>query len=254
MTPEVMVGLLTLLRTNEAYSHFDLPMADDDELRRFAGRLHFLADIGRDGKLNQHEFKALWLQLPSCKRSDVLGPRYGSKYQAVAEEFVFGTRSDWLGGLQSKLGPLVTRSIEVECSTNDGGRWRKSYEYIVKQAAKPVHRPEDGVDTHGAKIIFDEGHDGWGLKKFHELANERGTSLSLVEVGVLRMYTADFYVPWNNALRGLDLGSKPDHGAGLQQWAVSRMRPKPPSCPKPPRAPSPPSLAPLRSSASVPSR
>ena len=125
---------------------------------------------------------------------------------------------DWL---QRKLGHMVKRSVEVECTTNDGGRWRKQYEYMVKRAAKAEHRKQDGCDAHGKPIIFDEGHDGRKLDDFVELARRRGVCLTLVEVGVLRMYTADFYVPWNNALRGLGGHGEDDGGVGLEQWATS---------------------------------
>jgi hypothetical protein len=47
------------------------------------------------------------------------------------------------------------------------------------------------------------------LVDFHALARERGADLTLVEVGVLRMYTAEFYQPWNNALRGLEIVEQP---------------------------------------------
>ena len=72
----------------------------------------------------------------------------------------------------------------------------------------------------GEAIIFDEGHDGMVLKDFHVLAVERCPSLTLVEVCVLRMYTADFFRPWNAALRGLDADNHPDDGKGLERWAT----------------------------------
>ena len=86
-------------------------------------------------------------------------------------------------------------------------RWRTAYEYIVNEEAVP-----DGA--------FDEGHGGMRLADFQELARQRGTRLTLVEVGVTRMYTQDFFEPWNNALRELDESGQPDGGAGLDQWAT----------------------------------
>ena len=66
------------------------------------------------------------------------------------------------------------------------------------------HRKEDGCDAHGKPIIFDEGHKGLKLQDFVEMARRRGVVLTLVEMGVVRMYTGELFRPWNNALRGLD--------------------------------------------------
>ena len=125
-----------------------------------------------------------------------------------------------MGGLQKKLGMLVKRSVEQECMNNDGGKWREQYKYIVREAARAQRKPEDGDDAHGDSIIFDEGHDGLSLDDFRAKAAALGVQLSRVEVGVLRMYTADFFRPWNSALRGLGADQKPDGGKGLQRWAT----------------------------------
>ena len=44
--------------------------------------------------------------------------------------------------------------------------------------------------------------------------------LTLVEMGVVRMYTGDLFRPWNNALRGVDANHKPDGNAGASLHAV----------------------------------
>jgi hypothetical protein len=218
LSAPVLVAFFTLLRDNPAYAALDLPAGS--ALREFASRMHLLADVDLDGDLNDAEFELMWKQLPAVKATDVLGERFGAKFVTGLDTFVFGSREDWLGGLPQKLGTLIRRSVEVECTTNDGGRWKQLYEYIVKKSASPMHKAEDGNDAHGEPIVFDEGHKGMKLTDFQRLASERNTPLSLVETGVLRMYTTEFFTPWNNALRGLDLNFKPDGGKGLEQWAT----------------------------------
>ena len=123
--------------------------------------------------------------------SSVLGARFGARFVATTKHFIFGSRKDWIGGLQQKLGTFVKRSIEAECMTNDGGAWKTRYEYIVKKAAKSEQRRQDGSDAHGEPIIFDEGHDGMRLEDFQRLAEARGAPLTLAETATLRMYTSD---------------------------------------------------------------
>ena len=50
----------------------------------------------------QHQLDILDTLL--AQRAPRLSERFGSKYVAGADEFVFGAREDWLGGLQKKLG------------------------------------------------------------------------------------------------------------------------------------------------------
>ena len=195
VTSPVIVALLTLLRDNPHYKHLDLPQDDAKLLREFAGRMFMLADVDRDGVLSTREFALFWRHLPTSKAPSVLGERFGARYVSSSNEFVFGSREDWMGGLQQKLGAHVTRSAEVECTTNDGGVWKKSYEYFVHKPAKPEHRKSDGVDAHGEQIIFDEGHEGKKLADFQKMAEERGATLTLPETAMLRMYTADVRRP-----------------------------------------------------------
>jgi hypothetical protein len=131
---------------------------DEDRRHGLSNRLCLLADVDNDGFLNEHEFALMWRHLPTCCTVNLLNERFGSRYTAPADLFIYGSREDWLGGLQTKLGALVRRSVEAECTTNDGGKWREQYHYFVSQPAKPTRRPEDGEDAHGVPIIFDEGH------------------------------------------------------------------------------------------------
>lgn len=153
----VLAGFFELLKANPDYSHLKLPV-NESERTELAARLCMLADVDRDGVLDEVEFAMLWRHLPTTKLANVLSPRFGKRFTAPAYTFKFGTRDEWVGGLQQKLGPLVKRSIDKECTTNEGGKWRKAYEYIVKKRAKAEHRAGDGHDVHGNPVVFDEGH------------------------------------------------------------------------------------------------
>lgn len=222
VTPEVFKMLLLALRENLAYDHLGLPR-DDEDLFEYAARMHMLGDIDRDDQLSDKEFDRLWawMQQGNARahrvseggtEHGVLGQRFGSKFIAPVDKFVFGTRADWEGGLLEKLehGALIQRSVEAEC-TSHGKELKDEYNYIVKQRAKHRSTP------HGE---YDLGHDGLTLKDFLQRAVKRGATLTLVEVAVLRMYTTLFYQPWNNALRRLDPSFRPDGGASLKEWAT----------------------------------
>jgi hypothetical protein len=185
--------------------------------------MHMLGDVDRDDVLSEQEFERLWEWLQHSNgrarlvskggtEHDVLDGRFGAKFVAPVDKFVFGSRAEWAGGLLRKLedGTLIKRSVESECTTH-GSELKKEYEYIVKQPAK--HES----NSHGEK---DVGHGGLTLQDFHQLATELGAAFTLVEVAVLRMYTTLFYRPWNNALRGLDPSFQPDGGASLKEWAT----------------------------------
>ena len=219
---EVFKMLLLSIRDNPAYLHLWLPR-DDEDLFEYAARMHMLGDVDRDDMLSDTEFDRLWewVQQGNARahrvseggtEHGVLGQRFGSKFVAPVDKFVFGSRADWEGGLLEKLehGALIKRSVEAEC-TSHGSELKDEYYYIVKQRAKHKTTP------HGE---YDLGHDGLTLKDFLLRATERGATLTLVEVAVLRMYTTLFYRPWNNALRGLDPSFQPDDGASLKGWAT----------------------------------
>ena len=81
----------------------------------------------------------------------------GSKLSANSAHFVFGSRLDWLGGLQ-KLIPQLTRSVRQECTLNDGGKWASTFDYIVNQPA--AERLAGKLGEDGKPLIFDLGHAG----------------------------------------------------------------------------------------------
>ena len=190
----VLAALLRLLRANASYAHLQLP-AGDAALDEYASRMHSIADVNFDGNLSATEFRLFWRNLPTSTAASVLSDQYLAKMAAPAASFVFGSRGDWVGGLQQKLGGLVTRSVAVECMTNDGGLWAQEYEYITQQPAQSLRTGE--YDAHGHEIILDEGHDGLTLADFQQLAAQRGAQLNLVEVAVVRMYSSRFYKPWS---------------------------------------------------------
>lgn len=193
VTLPVLTALLTQLSKNAAFKiKIKLP-DDEDEMKKFTARVFKLADIDRDAILNEREFALLWHNLFKLEMETILCERYNAKMVAPASTFKFGTRQEWITGLQQKLGHLITRSVEAECTTNDGGVWRKPYEYFVKERARPEHRPGDGNDVEGKPIIFDEGHEGWSLSDFHAIAQteKADARLNKVEVAILRMYTAE---------------------------------------------------------------
>lgn len=116
--------------------------------------------------------------------------------------FTFGDRSAWIRGLTNLPGypAVLTRSVEQECTLNEGGALVDAYNYVVNQ-------PADEDLTTGREAR----HANWTLRDFHEAA-PREAGLSLVEVGVLRMYTHEFFRPWNDALRCC--------GQALHDWAT----------------------------------
>ena len=189
-----LAALLRLLRANASYAQLGLP-ADDTTLGEYACRMHALADVNFDGQLSRDEFSLFWRNLPTSTVQATLSESYTGRMVAPAASFVFGSREDWVGGLQRKLGRGVTRSVEDECQLNDNGAWADDYAYITQRRAEAA--PTGEHDAHGHPIIFDEGHDGMSLADFRQLAIQRGAQLHLVEVAVLRMYSSSFYVPWS---------------------------------------------------------
>ena len=91
------------------------------------------------------------------------------------------------------------------------------YDYIAYKPAREQAR--NYTDAHGKSVVFEKGHDGWTLKQFTEQLHMKGVRLEEVEVAVLRMYTFEFYKPWNNALRGLDENGHKKADA-IDQWAT----------------------------------
>ena len=199
---------------------------DNTQLREVAERLFQVCDVSAPhGMLDSKELEMLLLhvrarrppsparcaepliraQLPTAEEE--LPPR-APKYTSDAGSFVFQKRLEFIQGLAAQLAPLVQRSVEKEFATSLGGKYQDLYKYVKEGTAS--EKPQlkgDGTrltDAHGVPIVFDEGHDGLVLADFQKLAKARGVELTLVETAILRLYTADLFKAWNNALRGLN--------------------------------------------------
>ena len=122
---------------------------------------------------------------------------------------VFGDDSDFKDGLNKKIKSLY-RSMEEECYSNDDGKWKNHFDYIINQPA--FEWIEDPFTPHRVR---DKGHNGWTLDTFvnHDIA--RKARLSSAEVAALRLYTGPLYAPWNTALRN----SKADLSS-LELWGT----------------------------------
>jgi len=132
-----------------------------------------------------------------------------NKFTLPTQFFKFGTADDFIDGLTKKLNYLY-RSVEEECHTNDGGKWKEHYDYIVYCPAQ-----ENVLDPKQPHRIRDQGHAGKTLDTFCNHDKAKRAKLIQAEVAVLRMYTGPFYVPWNNALRSFD-----DDPELLQLWGT----------------------------------
>lgn len=56
--------------------------------------------------------------------------------QRSATLMVFEDVKSHQNGVDARLAPLMLRSVEAECLTNDGGKYRHVYEYVTKEKAK----------------------------------------------------------------------------------------------------------------------
>jgi hypothetical protein len=103
-----------------------------------------------------------------------------NKFEASLSHMVFGSDEDYKDGLTKKITSL-DHSMEEECSTNDGGKWKKEFDYVVNGIATESRENKNR--------IRDEGHEGMRLEAFvsHPIAVE--ANLSSAEVVPLRLYT-----------------------------------------------------------------
>lgn len=130
------------------------------------------------------------------------------KFETKPEYIKFGNDDDFRDGLTRKIKDLVN-SMQDECYNNEGGRWRKEFDYVVNEAA--IEKADD-VFAHR---IRDFGHTGMRLQDFMNLPDALEAKLTEAEVASLRMYTGPLYVPWNTALRTYE--SDPSK---LTSWAT----------------------------------
>ena len=150
VTVDAFKLLLLSLRDNPAYARLRLP-DNNEQLLEYAARMHMLGDIDRDDLLSDREFDRLWDWLPQSNsrairvseggtEHGVLGDKFGAKFVAPVDKFVFGGRAEWELGLLTKLerGDLIKRSIEAEC-TSHGNELKEEYRYICQAAREAQH-------------------------------------------------------------------------------------------------------------------
>ena len=132
------VALLELLRSNPAYRGLALP-EDNVELRKYGARMFMLADVDRDGVLNETEFTLVWRHLPTSKAPAVLSARYGVKGVAPSTSFVFGSRDDWCvhrPTLTHGAHPLV---LDVQTVARRRFAGRGGVDTLAKGGRRGVH-------------------------------------------------------------------------------------------------------------------
>ena len=195
VTPEVFKMLLLALRENLAYDHLGLPR-DDEDLFEYAARMHMLGDIDRDDLLSD---RSLIVCGHGCSKATarahrvseggtehgVLGQRFGAKFVAPVDKFVFGTRADWEGGLLKSSSTARSSSGRSRQSAPPMGTSSRRSTTTLSSSAPSTSPP--------LMVSMIVGHDGLTLKDFHQRAVKRGAALTLVEVAVLRMYTTLFF-------------------------------------------------------------
>ena len=91
------------------------------------------------------------------------------------------------------------RSIEEECTTNENGKYKNDYVYVAYLPAS-----EAILDPTQPHRVRDKGHNGKTLQDFTNHLMAREANLTEAEVCVLRLYTGQFFEPWNYALRYYD--------------------------------------------------
>ena len=133
-----------------------------------------------------------------------------NKFDSQPQYFKLGGIEDYKDGLTKKIVGGLYRSMEEECTTNEDGKWKDEFDYIVNQ---PAFEQPDPFYSHR---IRDKGHAGMTLKDFLDDAMAIAANLNQAEVVALRLYTGPIYVPWNTALRLYD-----DKPHLLLEWQTS---------------------------------
>jgi hypothetical protein len=170
------------------------------------------------GKLESLGFKALALtkiqNALECKASaaaPAIGLLHEDKFRTSVKEFKFGDGASFQAGfLGIVTTAMIVRSIEEECLSNSDGKWADEYRYVVLEEAVETVLPASST-IGSVPIVRDRGHAGMRLSDFFTQATQVSPGITEAEVATLRMYTGEFYRPWNEALR---------YGKNVQQWAT----------------------------------
>ena len=121
------------------------------------------------------------------------------KFSCPVEYLVYGTEEDFRDGITKRINPDLNRSIEEECTTNENGKYKSDFMYVVHHTAC-----ESILDPSRPHRIRDEGHSGMTLNDFTNHPKAKEANLTPAEVAVCRLYTGPLYKPWNYALRFYD--------------------------------------------------
>jgi len=107
-------------------------------------------------------------------------------------------------GTTMLIGEGLTRSMEEEFKQNEGGKWWDIYKYVVFERAEE-HDGNDGREG-GAKelvkgMVRDKGNGGKTLDSFYNLPEAREAELTKAEVAAIRLYSTQWFLTVNSALR-----------------------------------------------------
>ena len=122
------VAATAIQRVVQLAEPFGLGRVEDAATETFVERMLLLADIDRDGSLNAREFQMMWQMLPLSSAESLARMDETLKMSSDARAFVFGSREDWIGGMQRRLRGCVSRSVQMECTLNAGGKYRSAFE------------------------------------------------------------------------------------------------------------------------------
>jgi hypothetical protein len=135
-----------------------------------------------------------------------------SKFVVDKQFFKFGSSDVFRDGLRGFLAESdLKRSMEQECSTNEGGKYKETFDYVVSE--KAVEKQVLDQNT-GIQRMKDFGHNNWTLANFCSLEVAVKANLTPAHVAAIRLYTGALYAPWNWALRNATHDAK----AELLNW------------------------------------
>jgi hypothetical protein len=164
-----------------------------------------IMDSDRSGEVSLDEFNNWWMYKMSSSEVQA-APDHNDKFafettttgSSKKPKFKFGSNNVFAGGLMNFVSADDLRcSIEHECCTNGGGKFRKDYDYVVNQRAQEEITKDPATGEVRTK---DKGNGGMTLDDFTTLAKKLNAKIKKAHVAVLRLYTGSLYAPWNSAL------------------------------------------------------